>query len=41
MKSTDPVSRRRVLATGAAATTFTIVPRHVLGGAATSRRAPS
>ena len=33
MKSTDPVSRRRVLATGAAATTFTIVPRHVLGGA--------
>ena len=33
MKSTDPFSRRQMLAAGTAATTFTIVPRHVLGGA--------
>ena len=33
MKPTDQFSRRQVLAAGTAATTFTIVPRHVLGGA--------
>ncbi len=33
MKSTDPFSRRHLLAAGTVATTFTIVPRHVLGGA--------
>lgn len=33
MKSRDPLSRRQVLAAGTLATTFTIVPRHVLGGA--------
>ena len=32
MKPTDQFSRRQVLAAGTAATTFTIVPRHVLGG---------
>jgi len=32
MKPTDPFSRRQMLAAGTAATTFTIVPRHVLGG---------
>ena len=32
MKPTDRFSRRQVLAAGTAATTFTIVPRHVLGG---------
>ena len=32
MKPTDPFSRRQVLAAGTAATAFTIVPRHVLGG---------
>ncbi|MGC8644035.1 MAG: gfo/Idh/MocA family oxidoreductase, partial [Isosphaeraceae bacterium] len=33
MKANDPFNRRQVLAAGTAATTFTIVPRHVLGGA--------
>ena len=32
MNSADPFSRRQVLAAGTAALTFTIVPRHVLGG---------
>ncbi|MGQ9574822.1 MAG: Gfo/Idh/MocA family protein [Thermoguttaceae bacterium] len=33
MRSTDPISRRRAIAAGAAAAAVTIVPRHVLGGA--------
>ena len=32
MTPADPLSRRQVLTAGAAAATFTIVPRHVLGG---------
>lgn len=30
--TSNPISRRQLLSTGAAATAFTIVPRHVLGG---------
>jgi Oxidoreductase family, NAD-binding Rossmann fold/Oxidoreductase family, C-terminal alpha/beta domain len=33
MMPTDPFSRRQVLTAGTAATVFSIVPRHVLGGA--------
>ena len=33
MKPAEPSNRRQVLATGVAASVFTIVPRHVLGGA--------
>ena len=34
MKPTEQFSRRQMLAAGTAATTLTIVPRHVLGGSA-------
>ena len=32
MKRHDPITRRQMLAAGAAAAAITIVPRHVLGG---------